>query len=131
MKLQLDFKSIDCFFPLKFIFCFLKKNFLSELDRRVCELVKLNYEVFSAYLGCFKNEIYFVAGASEKENTHTKVWFQYIILKSHFCMSLPLQICCIFSEHLFLRTPLEGCLWKVAIGRLHWSPSEIYSYKFL
>ena len=25
-------------------------------------------------------------------------------------MGVLLQICCIFSEHLFLRTPLEGCV---------------------
>ena len=31
--------------------------------------------------------------------------------KSHFGMDVLLQICCIFSEHLFLRTPLDGCFW--------------------
>ena len=30
-------------------------------------------------------------------------------LKSHFSMGALLYICCIFPEHLFLRTPLEGC----------------------
>ena len=30
---------------------------------------------------------------------------------SHFGMGVLVQICCIFSEHLFLRTPLEGCFW--------------------
>ena len=29
--------------------------------------------------------------------------------KSHFDMGVLLYICCIFSGHLFLRTPLEGC----------------------
>ena len=33
------------------------------------------------------------------------------LLKSHFGMGVLLYICCIFSEHLFLRTPLDGCLW--------------------
>ena len=33
------------------------------------------------------------------------------LLKSHFPMSVLLQICCIFSEHLFLITLLEGCFW--------------------
>ena len=28
-----------------------------------------------------------------------------------FCIGVLLYICCIFSEHLFLRTPLEGCFW--------------------
>ena len=31
------------------------------------------------------------------------------LLKSHFGMGVLLQICCIFSEDLFLRTPLGGC----------------------
>ena len=31
------------------------------------------------------------------------------LLKSHFGMGIFVQICCIFSEHLFLKTPLEGC----------------------
>ena len=29
--------------------------------------------------------------------------------KSHFGMDVLLSSCCIFSEHLFLRTPLGGC----------------------
>ena len=32
-----------------------------------------------------------------------------IKLQSNFGMGVLLQICCIFSEHLFLRTPLNGC----------------------
>ena len=31
------------------------------------------------------------------------------LLKSHFDMGALLQIFCIFSEHLFLETPLLGC----------------------
>ena len=31
------------------------------------------------------------------------------LLKSHFGVGVLLQIFCIFSEHLFLRTPLGGC----------------------
>ena len=33
------------------------------------------------------------------------------LLKSQLSMGVSLKICCIFSEHLFLRTPLGGCLW--------------------
>ena len=33
------------------------------------------------------------------------------LLKLHFSMGVLLEICCIFSEHLFLRTPLRGCFW--------------------
>ena len=31
------------------------------------------------------------------------------LLKLHFGMDVLLYICCIFSEHLFVRTPLKGC----------------------
>ena len=33
-----------------------------------------------------------------------------VLLKPHFGMSVLLSICCIFSEHLFLKTPLDGCV---------------------
>ena len=45
--------------------------------------------------------------ANLQENIHAKVWFRI----SHFGMAVLLQICCIFLEHLFLRTSLEGCFW--------------------
>ena len=41
-------------------------------------------------------------------------------LKSHFSMGVFLQICCIFSKHLFLWTPLDGCLG---------SPPEVFLEK--
>ena len=39
------------------------------------------------------------------------------LLKSHFAMGILLYICCIFSGHLFLKTPLENffCWYKSAI----------------
>ena len=50
-----------------------------------------------------------------RRNTHAEVWFQQIckstLLKPHLGMDVLLWICCIFSEHLFLRTSLDGCLW--------------------
>ena len=53
--------------------------------------------------------------ASLLESTHVKVWFQEsckaTLLKSHLSMGVLLQIWCIFSEHLFLGTPLGGCFW--------------------
>ena len=33
-------------------------------------------------------------------------------IESHFSMGILLKICCIFSEHLLLRIPLEGFFWK-------------------
>ena len=34
-----------------------------------------------------------------------------ISLKSHFGTGVLLWTCCIFSEHIFLRTPLDGWFW--------------------
>ena len=38
---------------------------------------------------------------------------EQLLLKSHFGMGVLLQICCIFPEHLFLRTALDGCFWNL------------------
>ena len=42
----------------------------------------------------------------------SKCDFKAILLKLHFGMSVPLYIFCIFSEHLFPRTPLQSCFQK-------------------
>ena len=46
-------------------------------------------------------------------NTYVEAWFQWSCkatsLKSHFVMSVLLKICCMLSEHLFLRTALQDC----------------------
>ena len=42
------------------------------------------------------------------------------LLKSHFGLGVPLEICCIFSEQLFLRTLPVGYLWsKIVIKERH------------
>ena len=50
--------------------------------------------------------------ANLQEDTHPKVWFQKscftTLLKSHFGMVVLLQICSIYSEHIFIRTLTEG-----------------------
>ena len=42
-------------------------------------------------------------------------WFQWscfaALLKPHFVIDVLLSICCMFLEHLFLRTLLEDCFW--------------------
>ena len=35
------------------------------------------------------------------------------LLESHFGMGVLLQICCVFSEHIFLRTTLESCFLEL------------------
>ena len=61
-----------------------------------------------------------------------QVWFHLININWHICTSLDFvisrakssenirrevflgkSVCCIFSEHLFLRTSMEGCFWKL------------------
>ena len=39
----------------------------------------------------------------------------------HFCMGVLLKICCIFSEHFFVRTPLCGCFWKYQLEVKYWA----------
>ena len=40
------------------------------------------------------------------------------LLKSHFGMGVLLHICCMFAEHLFLRTPLEGCFCHLQVWKM-------------
>ena len=48
------------------------------------------------------------------------------LLKSHFGMGAPMQNCSIFSENLFLRTPLDGCFCvKLLVKSL--SPRPIFT----
>ena len=60
---------------------------------------------------------------SMQENTHAEVQFRQsccaALLKSHFNLGVLLQICSMFSEHLFLATPLGGCFCIV---------NQIYSF---
>ena len=54
-----------------------------------------------------------------------------ILLKSHFGMGVLLQICCIFSEHLFSRTPQSGCFCISIVHGLKWAKAKLHSAKFL
>ena len=40
------------------------------------------------------------------------------LFKSHFGIGVLLKICCIFSEQLFLRTPLDGCFCHKYVSRI-------------
>ena len=55
----------------------------------------------------------------------SKCDFNKVALQSHFSMGVLLQICCIFSEHLFVGTPLGACFWismeEIGIGESFWS----------
>ena len=46
------------------------------------------------------------------------------LLKSHFGMGALLEICCIFPEHLFLRTPVDGASAKGSRTSA-WRPEKI------
>ena len=43
-----------------------------------------------------------------------------ILLKLHYGMGVLRQICCIISQHLFLRTPLDGCFWIILHFLMFW-----------
>ena len=49
--------------------------------------------------------------------------------KSHFGMDVLLQICCIFSGHLFLRTPLRGCVAVKFLSFLNFRASYVFLVK--
>ena len=45
------------------------------------------------------------------------VWYKKAtLLKSYFSIEVLLLVCCIFSEHLFLKTPLDGCFQNLLEG---------------
>ena len=52
-----------------------------------------------------------------QEDVHVEVLFQSSyhasLLKSHFCMSVFLQISCILAEHFFVRTVMEDPFCKL------------------
>ena len=43
------------------------------------------------------------------------IYCEATLLKSHFGMGVLLWIYCIFSEQLFLGTPLSGCFWEFMV----------------
>ena len=55
--------------------------------------------------------------------------FIEVILMSYFGMLVLLQICCIFSEHLFQRTPLETCFCLLEINGFTMVISQIHDVK--
>ena len=62
-----------------------------------------------------------ICSKSTGEHPFREVWFQYscetTLLKLHFVTGVLLYICCIFSEHLFLGTPLGCCFCIVNTSR--------------
>ena len=72
---------------------------------------------------CSWEKMFWKYAINLQENTHAEVLCNFIeIALRHGCSPI---ICCIFSEYLFLGTPLEGCFctyqWKYdAYGFLRW-----------
>ena len=52
------------------------------------------------------------------------------LLHSLFGMAVLLLICCIYSEHLFLRTPLDGCFWTFCKNSERLLEVNYFSQKF-
>ena len=67
-----------------------------------------------------------VQSCSEK-----KLFCKATLLKSHFSMSVPLYVCCIFSEHLLQRTPLNGCFWNNFLFSKGYFLSDDFLFLFL
>ena len=68
---------------------FLKSGYTIQ---RYCKNQELNSR--SSRLWVFLGKVFWKYEANLQENNHVKLWFQQS---------------CIFSEHLFIRTPLDGC----------------------
>ena len=83
----------------------------------------LSYKVkmFVALQSCSLEKVFWKYTANLQENAHAT------LLKSHFGMGVLLQICCMISEHLFLRTPLKGYLNKKIFACI----SSTYIFIFL
>ena len=52
------------------------------------------------------------------------------LLNSHFGMGDLLSICCIFSEHVFLRTPADDCFWFL-LATCPNSSVDSFPYKYM
>ena len=52
------------------------------------------------------------------------------LLKSHFDMGVLLQVCCTFSEHFFLITPLEGCFCILVMEAYSYLVVFIYNLRY-
>ena len=67
---------------------------------------------------CSDKKVFRKYTANLQKNNHAKVWFHATSLKSRFDTGVLLQICGISSEHLFLRTPLKSCFWRLFFGTI-------------
>ena len=47
--------------------------------------------------------------------------FNKVLGLVHWCFGIGalLSVCCIFSEHIFLRTPLDGCFWILYFASIY------------
>ena len=87
--------------------CFLCNSYPCVLFESLSHVINQESHVYSWNLG----KIYLVSlGRFQNFKKVNSVNLSQISLLN---MWLLVQICCIFSEHLFSRTPLSGCFWLV------------------
>ena len=82
---------------------------VSLLKPKTPSLYRSNHRRCSLRKGILRNFAKFTGKHLCQGLFFNKVAGFVTLLKSHFGMGFLLKICCIFSEHLFKRTPMEGC----------------------
>ena len=122
-------------------------NWKIKFSKRFTENEKLRWNIFSWYL---TNAIQKQSSRSVKGKGVLKICNKFTgehlnlisikllfnFLKSHFCMGVLLETYCIFSEHLFPGTLLEGWFWQLltnifylGLGMLFFITVMVQSFK--
>ena len=105
-------QSTTCFFLLK-----MPQNYINQFatERKNCR-EKVFYITTFREIQKRPSTGVLIKGVLKKHSKFTgkhPCRFKVTLLKSHFGMGVPLKTCCIFSEYLFLRTPLQS--WEMLL----------------
>ena len=99
----------------KFLLISLFQRHMHRVNKR--KYLPKNLRSRSSLIGVLRKHVLKIRSKFTGEHSYWSV----ISMKSHFSMGVLLQICCIFSERLFLRTLSEGCFWKDLNGFCHFN----------
>ena len=110
--------------------CFCTINCVSNSSKKTVLPIKQNlYQNIWHNCTIYTKKITFLEAETQSEcwkvlcelfyrSTPPEVFCKATLLKSHFEMGVLLLICCLFLEHLFLGTPLDGCF--CILRNLYW-----------